>query len=371
MYYVVFVISVFILFWFGKRNIKNDWVCRFFIIIIFALGAFRDTCIGTDIMLYGGGDYYSLWKNPFHDFESDRLEYGFIILTYILKKIYNSYYFYYGSLFIINFFLYYKVAKKINVNPAVFFAILFVTCDITYSFNILRQMLGFSLGMFVFVCFQDKFVLNRASKRIINVLWYELFIFLISVGFHYSIFVLALLPLFIIPIIQKLLNKDVLLWGLLVSVVYIMAMYQDWIQLALLGLQRILKFGDRADFWMTQIEISDIEASHGIGTTIIMGSLAILISKGRRDVYFYIGFVGFLLSNLASVNLGIMGRVFLNYSLFLELYYSKIWFCIPNRKSEKIIFYSFKILLILFWARAFYYGFIMVEDLSPYKSYLL
>ena len=183
-----------------------------------------------------------------------------------------------------------------------------------------------------------------------------------------------MLPIFYIRKIQELLSKDVVLWILLFAVFCINVLYGVYIQLAVIWLQSTLHIGGRADFWISVIERfgDDIVSSHGSLTILISGSIAILASKNRRDVLFYMGFVGFLLSSLASANLGTVGRVFNNISIFLVVYYARIFGNIlVSYKIKNLDLRWLVITLLLFdWLTGFYFTTILNNTVSPYKSYL-
>ena len=134
-YWLVFLLSLFVLLKYSRVDYDKNLFCKIFPIVIFFLGTFRDTTIGTDIWLSGGGGYYYIWKSPLGSVDADRLEVGFLYLTSLLKSIHNSYYFYYGAIYAITIGLYFFAAKRMKINPAVFLAIFLLLVHLAVSFN--------------------------------------------------------------------------------------------------------------------------------------------------------------------------------------------------------------------------------------------
>ena len=150
--------------------------------------------------------------------------------------------------------------------------------------------------------------------------------------------------------------------------------YGKYIQQFVIIAQSYLHVGGRAEFWVDIVEQygESIEASHGLATIIISGSIAILASRSRRNVLFYIGYCGFLLSSLDSTNLGTVGRLFDNLSIFLIFYYAQIIGEIL--KSYKLFSFDARwLILFLFifdWSTGFYFTTILNKSISPYQAYL-
>ena len=88
MYIFIILLSLFIIVQDGFFPSKRKDVPRIidiaFVIIIVLVGTFRDTCVGSDIVI-GAGGYYDFWKNPSGD-ERD-LEPGFKCFTYFVISL--------------------------------------------------------------------------------------------------------------------------------------------------------------------------------------------------------------------------------------------------------------------------------------------
>lgn len=374
-YILFFILSLVVVWRFNVKGSDNSPLLIVFVFLFFLLGIFRDTTVGTDIMLYDGGGYYEIWQSPKSNSFS-YVEKGFVWLTIVLKGFCNSYYFYYGAIFFITMLFYYLSAKKMHINPALFFAIYILSSAFIGSFNTIRQNLALSAGVLVFSHLLYGFdIRNNTLKNVIKrIALFELFIFLLSYGFHTSILILTILPLFLLKGVQNLLSKELILWGLLLIVTLINLRYGTLIQKYVILANGLLNIGERADSWAQTIELygDSIEASHGVLSSFVMGAFAILLSKGQRGVLFYIGFIGLLLASMASVNLGTIGRVFNNLSIFIYFYYALI-FC-NFRFTYKL--FNLKIgwvmltLLIVFWISVFYNTVLLNETVSPYHTYL-
>lgn len=376
-YWLIFIFSILIVLRYSRVDYNESTFCKAYVLLIIAIGIFRDTTIGTDIRNPLGG-YYVLWKDPFNANDMENVEYGFLYFSYIIKNICSSYYFYYGFIFALTMSFYYFAAKKMNINPSVFFAIFFMSSTIITSYNVIRQILALSAVVLAYslLLYQKNLFNIEQSKRvyIVRVIIYELFVIFLSTGFHTSIIILTIIPLFSIKGIQKILSKDWILWFLLISVIFANFYYGQYIQQFVITVQSYLHIGGRAEFWTEVLEKygDGITATHGYLTILLSGSIAILASRGRRNDLFYIGFSGFLLASLASSNLGTVGRIFNNISIFLFFYYAQIFGELV--KSYKLFNIDVRwVLVALFifdWGTGFYYTTILNNSISPYKSYL-
>lgn len=355
---------------------KKNTFCLIFIFFIIALGVFRDTTVGTDIQISLFSHYYGIWRTPLAG--TSHAEYGFIILTLILKII-DSYYFYYGAIFAMTMGLYIISAKKMGINVAVFFAVFFASSTIISSFNIIRQILALSAAMvaYSFLIYDWDFVQRGKTNSVIfkNIAIYEAIILTLTFGFHLSIVILTVVPLFHMKTIRKFLSKDIVLWMLLLLVVIVCTRYGSTVQRIIIVLESQIDLGERADFWAEVIEYfgDNISSTQGIGTTIVSGAIAILASRRRRNVLFCIGFIGLLLAQIGASGLGTIGRIFNNMALFLYFYYAQIFG--ELLKKYKFVFkenvgWIIILLIFVFWTSRFYNMVIVNSSISPYKTYL-
>lgn len=361
---------------FSNVEYKKSTFCKVFVFLIFALGVLRDTTVGTDIQMSMNSHYYGLWRDPLSG--NSHAGYGFLILTVILKVI-DSYYFYYGAIFAMTMGMYFLSAKKMGINAAVFFAVFFVSSTIISSYNIIRQILTLSAAVlaYSYLIYDLDFSQWRKSRSSIlkNLTIFEVIILSLTYGFHISIFILTVVPLFHLKVIQKYLSKDIVLWILLIMVVFVCTRYGSTVQSILLAIETHIDLGERADFWVEMIEMygDNIASTHGVNTTIISGSIAILASRGRRNVLFYIGFIGFLLSQIGASGLGTVGRIFNNMSLFLFFYYAQIFgkLLIDYKLILKEnVGWVIVLLLLISWTNRFYHMTILNGSISPYATYL-
>ena len=85
-----------------KKHNDRSFVGCLLILLFVLVGMFRDTTIGTDIGL--GGGYNDFWLSP-NGFERE-IEPLFTYFTFVIKRISNSYYFYYSLIFFLNILFY-------------------------------------------------------------------------------------------------------------------------------------------------------------------------------------------------------------------------------------------------------------------------
>ena len=333
-----------------------------FIFFIFFVGAFRDASIGTDIAMYDDG-YHMIWLNPYNYVRD--IEPGFSFLTYIIKFFSSSYYFYYGLLYIVNILLYCKACKILEVNKSLFLSILLLSGLLAPSFNVVRQMLGLSAGILFYSIIESQYRSGK-YRAISAIIVFEIGVLILSYLIHNSLFLLMMIPIFYIPKVCNLLNKDIILWGILGVSVFLSLTSSDIIQNILTASTGL--FGERADFYVTVYTTyhDSIKASHGFMTSLLNGALVILLSKGKRDNLFYIGFVGLMLQGIAASGLGTIGRAFNNLSIFLCIYYARYWFTY----NTSWWLFGLKLLRIVVWLSSLYYTLFQNESLNPYKTFI-
>lgn len=366
MYIFIVLFALLFLFWNGENRLDYKRIGSIFIFFIIVTGALRDATIGTDISLYGSG-YHMIWKNPY-GYPRD-IEPGFLYLTNLIKSIAPSYYLYYSLLYILNILFYCLACRRLGINKILFLAILLISGLLAPSFNVVRQMLALSIGLFVYSCFFSR--KSESSFKIKNVFLYEVAIVITAIFFHRSLFLLIIIPCFHIKCIKKTLSNDYVLWGLLALSLFISIFGDTYVQLALAYSEG--RFGERADFYanLYQQYADSTDATHGYLTNIINGFLAILLSKKRRDPLFLVGFVGLLLSGISSSGLATLGRVFDNMTIFFNLYLASRWFDLYNINSlitKRVNILKF--LRILFWMTSLYYTLFTNDSLNPYKTFL-
>lgn len=358
MYYIVILFSVILLAW-QPRKINKDYklIAGLYIFIVICMGVFRDTTIGTDTALDGG--YHDIWMNPFGGL--DYVEKGFQYIVAAIKWLVPSYYFFYGFFFFLTVIVYCRVAKNLKCESCVLIAVMFLSLTLVQSFNIFRQLAGLCFACLAYTFF----ILNKK-----NVLLYEISILLLMFLFHRSLAILIIIPIFEIPKVQLFLDHELILWGLFVGAIVLSSIGRDYINSLILMSEGV--FGDRADHYVEFQEMYGemIERGHGVVSDVITGSLYLLISRGRRDSIFYIGFLGLILNIFAGSFLGTIARLFLNLSVFMMLYWAKYWFEFSKGKKLFSMNNIVKFLRVIFWITTLYYSLLTNETMAPYKSYL-
>ena len=372
-YFILIALSVILLSFRNDKSKMYQTLGILFLFLIYFIGAFRDASIGTDIALNEDG-YHLLWTNPFHYYRD--MEKGFVYLTYIIKTLIPSYYIYYSVIYIITLSFFCASAKRLGVNRYGFIAILFLAGYLHISFNIIRQMLAMSIALYIYSLYFSKTfdVLENENKTryIKNTIFFELLLLILAFTMHGSVLILSIVPLFDIKAICRFLDHDSVLFALLGLTIYISVVGHDHIIIALTFLEGY--FGSRADTYIIDYVSNSetYEASHGYITSLVNGMIAILISKGRRNKFFYLGFWGILFTEIASSGLGTIGRTFYMLQYFINLYYCQIWY----KSSPKSTTYNqtkmtfVKILRVFFWLSSLYYTLLLNNSVNPYKTFL-
>lgn len=372
-YIILIILAVLLLLFKRDKSRSFQLIGLLFLILVFIVGAFRDASVGTDIELNDDG-YHLLWKNPFHYYRD--VEPGFMYLTYIIKSLIPSYYAYYSIIFIFTLIFFCASAKKLGVNQYAFVAVIFLSGYLHISFNIIRQMLGISLALYVYSLYYirtfNKSSIERNCNYIKNTIIYELIILILAMTMHGSILILSIVPIFDSKIICSFLDNDIILFALLGATIFISVIGHNYILMALTLFEGQL--GNRADSYISDYlaNSESFEAAHGYITSLVNGLIAILISKGRRNKYFFIGFLGILLTEIASSGMGTIGRTFTNLQYFINLYYCQIWFVPIQRKTvyNAVKNIGLKTIRIVFWLSSLYYTLLINETVNPYKSFI-
>lgn len=341
-----------------KKENDRSFIGVLLILLIIFVGTFRDTTVGTDIGL--GGGYSEYWQNP-NGFERD-LEPLFAYFTLFIKNISDSYYFYYSLIFILNIFFYYLACKKIEVSFSLFLAILFLSSLLTPSFNVIRQMLGLSVGLYMYSVFY-----YGKPTTIRNIVIFEISIILCSL-IHTSVVLLCFIPILDIPAVSQLFSKT---WFIsLIAVLCILLSSSGINQIIQLVLRFSGVFGERADMYLNVVDNFDIERSHGFLSDLINFTLIIILSRNNRNTLFRICFCGYAFSCLSAATLGVLGRAFDNLLIFSCLYYAQNWSVIMPYNQNKLIVIGAMLLRILFWLTSVYFTVLQNESICPYDSYL-
>lgn len=372
-YLILIIISILLL---SFRNDKKN-IFQFlgvvFIFLIFVVGAIRDASIGTDVELNGDG-YHLFWKTPLHYYRD--VEPGFKYLTVFIKTLFPSYYAYYSIIYIITVFFFCAFARRMKVSVAGFIAIIFLAGYLHICFNIIRQMLGISLALYIYSIYYSRtFDIHKCKIRtqyVKNTIIFELLVLILAFTVHGSILILIIVPLFDIEAICRFLNKDIVLYTLLGLSIFISVVGHDYIMMVLTVFDG--NVGERANMYISDYiaNYESFEASHGYITSLVNGLIAILISKGRRNKFFFIGFWGIILTEIASSGMGTLGRTFTNLQYFIFLFYCQIWYGPLSNKTvlNNLKMLTLKTLRISFWLSSLYYTLLINESVNPYKTFL-
>lgn len=372
-YFILITLSILLLSFKNNKSKGYQIVGIIFLFLIYFVGAFRDASIGTDIELNDDG-YHLLWMDPFHYYRD--VESGFMYFTYFLKVLFPSYYAYYSIIYILSISLFCAAAKKLGGNRYAFVAVILLAGYLHICFNIIRQMLGISLALYLYSIYYTKTFVkpdNDISKKYVkNTIIIELLFFLLATTIHGSILILTIIPLFDCKSVCNFLDNDIILFALLGFSIFISVIGHDYIIIALTVFEG--NVGERADTYIADYlaNSESFEAAHGYITSLANGLIAIFISKGRRNKFFFIGFLGILLTEIASSGMGTIGRTFFNLQYFINLYYCQVWYMtLPHETMfNKIKMLAIKSLRIVFWLSSLYYTLLINDSINPYKTFL-
>lgn len=346
-FYIVAVISVFNLL---KRNKVLSLLL--FVLLLF-IGACRDITIGTDT----GTWYYKNWFfttiNPETWNHYTPFEPGFNLFIGLFKEyVSSSYIVFYSSLFILTYMLFVLYFKKEKLNIGIGLSLFLLTGNYLFCMNIMRQTLALSMA----VILVSRFLKNS------NYIQYTIGIILISVLFHKSVFVLLLIPLFKISKIERWLNTKALfiLWGIFlflsINVSLINGVY-PYIQLLINN----TSYERHMDVLM---EYGEQERTIGyIGSSLLILSL-LRLSEGKRNIYFYVGYIGLLCSMLAKSIMPEFGRIFTNMCFFIVPYWAALYSKLEGVKID--IYISYILIVYLFFS---FISSLEISSFIPYKTF--
>lgn len=362
-YVLITIISTCLLLFNISRK-KQLPIAVLFVVFMIFVGAFRGMSVGTDTLWYRN-NWVSMTFDPKTWNRYTPFEPGFnFYIAFVKSFVSNSYYFIYTSVFLFTYLFYLLTIKKATIPLGLFFSFLWMTHCYMDTMNIMRQCLAMSICVYLFVLY---------DKGNIKLLSFVLFVLSVMFLLHKSSAVFLLTPLFRKDFIGKILstsNMIVILFLAIFGSVFL----SDFIGDNLILLSGV--FGERADsFIETTNKIGLTERAGGYIGFFLYGFFLILFSKNRRNSYFYIGFVGFVLVFLLSSYLRDLSRLALNYSFLLIIYLSQNWGkpgVINNKPSKKysIIYTVCEIGMIIYWINALIGGTLYDKAYLPYSNYL-
>jgi len=367
MYYILILLSL-VLILYNKKNIFfHKLLGNSLIVLVFAAGIFRDTTIGTDLMQSSSGGYFQMWQNIYS--ADTRIEPGFVWFTKIVRII-PSFYFYYGLIFFINILCYFKAAEKLNISKPLLAAFLVLTFFLFNSYNIIRQMMGLGLCVYIVACF-----VSEQEKKIKEYILYLTEIIAVTFLIHKSLFILILVPLLDIKYIQNKLDNKLILWSILFFSLLFSSMLRSQIDEIIFNYSYLL--GDRGEFWADVHEMYHNEDSEKtlnfIIANLVTGFLYIQLSA-KRNTIFYIAFGAYIIHVVIGDSMGVIGRVLLNLNIFSCFFFAENWWSMINTYKGKPFTYYLTFFVILFkialWVNALNGALLSNSQLFPYKTYL-
>lgn len=315
------------------------------------LAIFRSVSVGTDYEFYVY-DFQKYMPGKV-EYEWERTETGFMMLIYWFRSICNSYVVFYGLLYAIFQYGVLKLAKVRGVAlPWVLFAYFFFGFYFR-SLNGVRQF--FAIGA---VLLATPFLYSRQYKK------FAIVTLLISLLFHHScIIMLLLLPLHYYANKTIALNKSLLYVVIVLSYLFFFVgrnFLYSWFQ----PLENLVMLDNYAHYVMNGEYREDIS---NITSTVytIYAMIIVYCSKNNNYRFELLAVVlSFVIFNVASIMAVAMGRLFLNFNIFLCVL---IPLFIQGRMDFKKVLFLVSTLCVSF--STFYVQFIAGNN-SEVKPYL-
>lgn len=348
-YQFLILLSILVLF-VKDKNVKKPLGFALITVMTF-IGAFRNIKIGTDT----GSWYYSNWffttfdPNSWNHFTP--FEPGFNMLMAMLKYVVNSYEFFYCIIFLATIFFICKSAKVLRFSVIYVAAFFFLTYCFAQSLNIVRQMFGLSIGCLLIAEFY---------KKNISFIVFELSICLLCLLLHHTLLILGLFPIFVYLDLNKYCSERILI--IILSLVQILSLYfLPLLTSYLLGFSGMLD--DRSNHYIDVIEEYGAGSEVGWIISFCSNIVLILLSRQKRNCFFYFAFLGTILSILLS-SFGAIGRISINLSFFYIIYLASIW----NKTESSFYFILLKALYVLSCIYILYGSLINNTEYTPYST---
>ena len=351
-YFILLFISLLILL--KKPNKYSSIGSIIFIFLLLLIGGFRDITIGTDTEWYFHNWFFTTFKptswNHYTPFEP-----GFnYFIAFFKEYISSSYTAFYSTVFFITYLFPIIFIKRLKLNYGIYFALCYITFHYGASLNIMRQYLALN------ICF---LILVIAWKEKHSLILYEFLICAVAILLHKSMFMLCIFPLFDQKKIQSFLSTKILIIFLFLAT-GISILGKSFLESKLdifLGV-----FGSRADDYISSfIKYGLYDRSIGYAGQFLNTLFLILISRGRRNGYFYCGIFGLYIYIITASFMPVIGRLALNYSFLMFIYLVQNWFEFKKNKTT----YYLSLAILLYYVYSLYYTLLINTTYNPYNFY--
>lgn len=328
-FFIAFLTLFFALQFKRYRKIHYLWI----FLLLLSLGVFRDFNVGADNLVYSA-NYKVANMNPSSWSVYTEFETGFSwIMAFIKTYISNNYFFFMGFIFVIYMLGINYLIKKESYNPILSLYFLIVFLCYTNAFNLMRQ--SFCIGLFCFI-----FPLIKEKK---NHIIYILLVITLTFYIHKTLIVMLIPLLFTNAMFKSILYNKKLISIILISS-YFMIFFSNYLYSKIPILIIYLGFlGERyTGYLATSVdsEVTISKLSSILNLLICLLATWVYPKKQIEDKVQTFSYGCYILSILFANILGSLSELFLrvslNFEIFRIIYFTYLWYNIPNSKQKKI-----------------------------------
>lgn len=296
------------------------------LMILLFIGCFRGVNVGTDVLVYLKNfapitSDINTW-NVYTPFEP-----GFNFLMAFMKKYINdSYFFFYGSVFVVTFLLLAFFIYRLSPRPQVSLFLLYTLCYYFASMNYMRQYFALAICLCL-LCFYLK---GEWCK------WYifVLAICTVSLMFHSSLIVFSVLPLINYLLVNKRISKNILYLGLFASVFFFFS--KTYLINTLLYVSSFLS--DRyATYIRWGLYDQAVYSSAEMLLLVSFCSFVVFVEKNKRSLFFYMYYISIVFRTSFITLVPMLGRIYFVYEIVSIIYFVQLYYSI-EKKYQRITF---------------------------------
>lgn len=338
---------------FQKRSNRHIGVLT--ILFMVAVAIFRGEGVGTDYAVY----IYDFEKfSPGKvEYEWERTEKGFMYLIYLFRNIVDNYVLFYAILHIIFIAGVYKVCRFKNLNWGVALFVLFFFGFYFRSLNAIRQFFGIGL-----VLIAVPLLYKEEYKK------YMVYTLIVSLLFHATATImLFLVPLHIITK-QQIGLKKTYLYSILISSYLFFFFGRNFLYSVFAPLEQLALIDNYSHYVMNgeyREDLSNVTSTIYTIYALIAVYCSDVSKSGKYRFELLAVITSYVIFNLASIMAVSMGRLFLNFNIFL-------CFLVPLFAQEKKTFKTvlFIIATVCVSFATFYVQFISGNnsEIKPYYT---
>jgi len=323
----------------GKKPKKGFYV---FCVLLILFSVLRNISVGADNIVYAlNYRVISFDPNSWSAYTEMETAYCWLMafckmklgLDYVDFMRFNALVYLVGTFVLVK-------RKSYNAYLSLFFFVFLVYY--TDSFNIMRQY--FALGLFCLTC--ALFFANGLRERK-DVILYELIVILLAYGFHKSLLVLCLAPIFYMSSVKTFFgSKKNVVFILFFS--YLMVFFPMILKSVLPYLMRNASFlGDRYVGYMSagmfsEQKVSIFSALMNTGVVILV---TLFMKENKKDYLpFYLVVIGAVFANIFGSLSALFLRISTNMMFFQILLLPYAWYNCSHAKLVRVIFVMYSII---------------------------